>query len=95
MRAKTPNIPVEFVGLFCLTFDDDGNLHNQGQVVACLTPEIYLIQIFEWVMGSPSGMVLRTLTDMRTWHFYRTEEAWHEAADAENHRLLETKKNPQ
>lgn len=53
----------------------DGKIQWQGHVIGEAQPGIYLVQLFEWAMGSPNVRRLVTIEDMRGWLFYETGEA--------------------
>jgi hypothetical protein len=42
----------------------------QGCVVAEPAPAVYLVELFEWIVGSSSCQKLVWLEDMRKWQFY-------------------------
>lgn len=55
----------------------------QGKVLSRVSEkeDVYLVQLFEWLMGEPSDQVLVPLSQMVTehWQFYSNREDWLEA----------------
>ena len=53
---------------------DTGKIHWQGFVVGKPEPGIYLVQLFEWMIGEPNLMRLVRIEDMLEWLFYGDKE---------------------
>lgn len=57
----------------------------QGKIIARVADtEYYVVQLFDWVMGYPSKLVLLAVADLSftsNCAFYSTAEAWREAAE--------------
>lgn len=53
----------------------------QVQVVALIADGIFLVQLFEWLMGEATDQRMYTADEMREggWQFYDTAEAWRHA----------------
>jgi hypothetical protein len=62
------------IGKHFHSFQGDGHLKWQGQVVGSITGEVYLVQLFEWVTGAESNLRLVKLEEMLSWDFYQTRE---------------------
>jgi hypothetical protein len=54
----------------------DGETQWQGQVLSRPSAGLYLVQLFEWLMGEPSDQKLISLAEMKEWTFYDTVEEW-------------------
>ena len=53
----------------------------QGQVMQQINPEVYLVELFEWLTGSSSFSKLVPLAEMLHWQFYDDAEQmkdWYE-----------------
>ncbi len=71
----------DLVGLWFHSRDDQGEIQWQGHIIGRPEPGLYLVQLFEWLMGSPSVVRLVRADAMTGWQFYRTGEAmreWHD-----------------
>lgn len=83
--------PHSLIGSYFHTFDGEGKLYWQGAVVAEPHPGLYLIELFEWIVGGSHVQRLVRVEDMMDWHFYDTAE-WmnnkyeYEIAPREEHR---------
>ena len=69
------SVPESFdlVGAFFHSFNEDGKtVAWQGQVISKVTDEIYLVLLFDWLVGQESIAKLVRLRDMLGWQFYRT-----------------------
>lgn len=53
----------------------------QGQVLAEVAPALFLVQLFDWIIGEPSKQILVPLADMATWSFYNNNQAMNNAYD--------------
>lgn len=60
-----------------------GFLKLQGVVQAKLTPEFYLVQLFEWGFGEESDQIVVSLSRMEheNWRFYDSSEEMKREAD--------------
>ena len=52
----------------------DNKLGWQGQVIGRVSEELYLVQLYEWLGGSPNVQRLVALSEMREWLFYSSAE---------------------
>lgn len=64
--------------------DDEGEPQVQGIVRAKITDEIYVVQFFSWISGTPNTMALKSLNKMieDSWTFFEDTEhlkGWMEA----------------
>jgi hypothetical protein len=66
-----PFRPDSLVGSF---FHGDVERGWQGCVVAEPAPGVYLLELFEWFMGSSSAQQLVHIEEMTGWRFYDTTE---------------------
>jgi len=64
--------PHGLVGRF---FHGDCDRQWQGRVLAEPSPGVFLVELFEWVLGDPNGQVLVRLEDMARWVFYDDADA--------------------
>lgn len=65
------------VGRWFHAFDADGALKWQGQVLAAVTTDLFLVHRHEWTAGGPGDQVLVPLAQMAAWAFYDTEADMH------------------
>jgi len=79
----------ELIGKFFHTFHENGNIRYQGRVTAEPVPGYFLVQLFDWLLGSPSNKELAPIAQMIGWSFYDDADDWREAGDqkAEEARL--------
>lgn len=70
--------PRSLVGSF---FHSDQRRGWQGCVLAEVAPQVYLVELFEWMMGSSSAQKLVPLADMMEWSFYDTSEWLQNSSD--------------
>jgi len=54
----------------------------QGRVLVTPAPGIYLVQLFEWLFGTPINRRLVKIDEMLDWTFYETDEDMREAYDS-------------
>jgi hypothetical protein len=74
-RTKTTKPPISaLVGHFFHSFNANGDLCWQGRVVAEVGSGIFLLQFYDWVVGSESDRKLVKLEDMLRWRFYESAE---------------------
>jgi hypothetical protein len=89
--VQQPNIPRKtktqdvLVGKFFHSWKD-GAIHWQGHILGSPAQGVYLVQLFEWLMGEPSSQHLVRLEDMCGWTFYSTCEHMNEVGDREMRR---------
>ena len=73
------NDGVPLVGQFFHTFtthpDGCRLVSNQGKVIGRVSQDLYLVQLYEWLTGSPGARELRKTDDMLGWQFYPDGEA--------------------
>ena len=87
-EPTTSDLPaIGLIGCCFHIFDAKGAIRSQGVVRGYLGEGYYLVQYFDWIVGSPSTMEVRPLTDMKPgredgcWQFYENNEHmkyWHE-----------------
>jgi hypothetical protein len=86
-RAKVPVPPTPpthpLVGKWFHSYDAEQPtvIRWQGQVLAAITPDVFLVQLFEWFCGMPTKQRLVSLIEMLSWSFYATEQQKDEAYD--------------
>ena len=56
-----------------LTVEDE-QLEWQGYVLGRVEPGVYLVQLFEWLMGEPNVRRLVRVERMQNWLFYETAD---------------------
>jgi len=76
------------LGFFGHSYNDDGALEWQFRVIRTVGQGSYAIQLFEWIVGAPSEIVILTEKELSTpkYKLYPDEDAWRHASD-EYHRL--------
>jgi hypothetical protein len=57
------------------SLDKKGHVEWQGQILSRPEPGVYLVQLYEWIVGSPSNQQLVKFGDMKNWLFYENAEA--------------------
>lgn len=75
-NSATPSLPSHpLVGKWFHSYEVERPdvIRWQGQVLAAVSPDTFLVQLYEWFCGMPSKQVLVPLTEMLTWAFYETE----------------------
>lgn len=72
------------VSRFFHSFDNDGIVKWQGHIEESCGDGFFLVQLFEWITGSPSDMKLVHMQSMSEWSFYESAE---EMNDVFNRRL--------
>jgi hypothetical protein len=84
-RSRRTGVPVSeilrralsqpLVGKFFYSVSDDKEtIKCQGQIVAEAGPGLYLVQLFEWVMGGESNQEIVPVADMAYWKIFDTAE---------------------
>jgi hypothetical protein len=68
--------PDSLVGSF---FHGSDSRQWQGVVVAEPAPGIYLVELFDWLIGASTEQVLVRIDEMMDWHFYDDAEWMHNA----------------
>lgn len=53
----------------------------QGRILSRPSAGVYLVQLYEFIMGQESDQVLISFADMLNWRFYDTVNDWHFAYD--------------
>jgi hypothetical protein len=71
MAGMASLAPGSLVGSF---FHSDAKRGWQGAVVAEPHPGVYLVELFEWLVGSSASQHLVRIEDMAGWQFYDTAE---------------------
>jgi hypothetical protein len=77
-------------GKFFHTFDKDGYVQYQGQIVDLVGDDIAIVLYFDWMTGSPTYHKAVWLSDIIDggWALYNTDVAWRDAC--QNH-LVKTR----
>jgi hypothetical protein len=70
-------------GKFFHTFDEDGYVEYQGQIVDLVGDDIAIVLYFSWLTGSPTYHQAVWVSDIVDggWALYNTTTAWREACD--------------
>jgi hypothetical protein len=79
MKKQTPNND-SLIGKYFHSFSD-GNLSWQGVVTAEPAPGYFLVQLFDWFVGSPNDKKIIPIAQMIGWTFYDDADDWREAGD--------------
>ena len=68
-------------GKFFHTFDKDGYVQYQGQIVDLVGDDIAIVLYFEWASNSPTYHKAVWVTDIvdEGWALYNTDVAWRDA----------------
>lgn len=74
--------PFDLSGQFFHTFDDDGCLEFQGQIIGSPEAGFYLCQLFSAITGEPTRQILTRVNKMARWRFYASAEKWRSAYHA-------------
>lgn len=61
-------------GHYFHSYNKDGLVEWQGKIISSPEPGIYLVQLYEWIVGAESCRKLVNIQDMITWSFYETAE---------------------
>jgi hypothetical protein len=70
---KSQAAVVGMVGRWFHSFEND-RVKWQGNVLAQVSDENYLVQLYDWLVGQPSIQVIVPFSQMREWWFYSTPE---------------------
>jgi predicted GIY-YIG superfamily endonuclease len=86
------DLGVGLVGRFFHTEIDGPG--QQGRVVAQVGADLFLAQLYEWMLGQPTQQVIYRLEEMVNWTFYEDAESWrndyeHGQVGSIRHRLIE------
>jgi hypothetical protein len=54
---------------------------NQGQIVACVNADHYLVQFCSWLDGRPTTHGLASVASMSDWRLYRSQDFWRSEGD--------------
>jgi len=76
------------VGQFFHTFQD-GTLQEQGEVLSRVSPELYLVRVFEWLLGAEFEQRIEPATNMVTWKFYSDRDTWQRAYEKYAHQRVQ------
>ena len=63
------------------TKDANGNVIWQGKVIRKINDKVYIVQLYEWLLGEESCMKLCFVEDMIGWDFYKTADDMREAGN--------------
>jgi len=85
-RKKRTSSTVDWAtlkGKFFHTFDKDGCVQYQGQIVDLVGDDIAIVLYFSWPTGSPTYHKAVWLSDIidEGWALYNTDVAWREARE--------------
>lgn len=78
LKAHKNILQDPLVGKFFHTYPD-GVLEHQGEILARLDDGTYLVQLYEFLMGTASEQYIERLANMAGWKFYDSLEDWHYA----------------
>jgi len=76
-----PTLARLLIGKFFHTFDAEGYVNKQGRFAACIEPNGYLVEYFEWFTGSFNGryLIQADAPIKGGWAIYDTDEAMRDA----------------
>ena len=69
--------PASLVGSYFHSFRGEGESRDvlwQGCIVAEPQPGLYLVELFDWLLGDSSNQQLVRVEEMFDWHFYDDSE---------------------
>jgi hypothetical protein len=66
----------EFVGLYFHTFNDNGSLCRQGQILKQLPNGKLICQVYSWLTALPNGEETYSISDTDTWNLYTSHSEW-------------------
>lgn len=66
------------INKFFHSFHADGTLNWQGHIEESCGDGFFLVQLFEWISGSPSNMKLVHIQSMDEWNLYNSAEEMNE-----------------
>jgi len=75
MKNKQTQESESLVGQYFHSIGDNGILKWQGVVIGNPEPGWYLLQLFEWLAGTPNVRVLIKIEALANWLFYGSAEA--------------------
>lgn len=89
MKNKQGHKKGSLIGKFFHTFTSEGKIRFQGVVTAEPAHGYFLVQYFDWFIGSRSDKEIIPISQMVGWKFYDDADDWREAGDmkAEEDRL--------
>lgn len=53
----------------------------QGRIEGKVDKNLYVVQLYEWLLGAPSCVKLVPIDQMLNWDFYHTVEEWNRAGN--------------
>jgi hypothetical protein len=62
------------VGHYFHVLDDRKCVQLMGQIVIEVTPEVYIVEYYDWIVGAPWDRELKTLSEMKGWRLYDSAE---------------------
>jgi hypothetical protein len=71
--AMKPEQTHPLVNRWFHTFEGE-DLHWQGHILAMVSPDLFLVQLYEWFHGDTSQQQLVPLEQMKNWKFYDTDK---------------------
>lgn len=80
-RHQVVEGPLALVGKWFHSFDDDGDVLWQGQIIAHVDDAYYLVQLHESGGGDKGPQRLTTLAQMTEWQIYEAVEQMREWYD--------------
>jgi len=63
------------VGTFFHTYENE-SIQYQGQVLSRVSGLTYLVQLYEWLLGTPSEQRIESAENMAAWKFYDAADDW-------------------
>lgn len=73
MNPEPTPVKNPLVGRWFHSFDGD-TVKCQGQILAMVSPDLFLVQFYEWFYGETSTQELIPLEQMKDWKFYDTDK---------------------
>jgi hypothetical protein len=62
------------IGKWFHTFNEDGVIVWQGQVLKRVDANTYMVQLYDWLIGAPSDRFTIHAREMANWKFYYSDD---------------------
>lgn len=69
--------------MFFHSFNANGSINWQGEVLEHPTPATVKVQWYSWLTGNKNGTAVFPIKETRGWQFYLDEATWHAHASRE------------
>jgi len=62
------------IGKYFHSFDENGRIKWQGQIIGHIAPSAYVVQLFEWIAGFESIQKVVDVNDLYGWVIYESDD---------------------